>query len=62
MPGLATARNAWAVGYTNNGNTLIVHWNGTAWAQVPSPSPPPGSNLTGVGATSPSNARGRSSG
>jgi hypothetical protein len=37
--------------------TVIVHWDGTSWQQVPSPSP--GSNggtFTGVAATSPSNA------
>ena len=36
--------DAWAVGYTLDrpyGNrirdSLILHWNGTAWSQVPSP-------------------------
>jgi hypothetical protein len=38
-------------------NTLILHWNGTTWAQVPSPSPGDSSNtLWGVAATSASNA------
>jgi hypothetical protein len=28
----ATSRdNVWAVGTTDYGSTLIVHWNGTAW-------------------------------
>jgi hypothetical protein len=51
-----SASNVWAVGYTenrdgSNSRTLIVHWNGTAWTQVPSPSPA-GSQLLGVAFTS----------
>jgi len=38
-----SATDVWAVGnYTNSNNvsqTLIVHWNGSAWKQVPSPNP-----------------------
>lgn len=38
-----SASNAWAVGNTRaagTGNkTLILHWNGTAWTQVPRPAP-----------------------
>ncbi len=37
-----SAGSAWAVGYYFNGTanqTLIVHWNGTRWRQVPSPDP-----------------------
>ena len=32
--------NAWAVGATTGGSqdTLILHWNGEAWQQTPSPS------------------------
>jgi hypothetical protein len=61
-----SATNAWAVGsYDNSANTstqtLIVHWNGTAWQQVPSPSPGgPGaghaSALNGIVATSATDA------
>ena len=47
--------NAWAVGYSG-GQNLILHWNGTAWTQVPSPTPVGGGYLTGVAATSPDNA------
>ena len=50
--------NAWAVGELNTGasdQTLILHWNGTKWARVPSPSPAAGNDLTGVGTTSASN-------
>jgi hypothetical protein len=52
--------NAWAVGrFTNSANvgqTFIVHWNGTAWSQVPSPNPGPnGDQLTSVSAVSPAN-------
>jgi hypothetical protein len=37
-----SSSNAWAVGGyatspTANGHTLVVHWNGTAWQQQPSP-------------------------
>jgi hypothetical protein len=47
--------NAWAVGGASGGNTLIVHWNGKAWKQVPSPAPASGT-LYGVAATSARNA------
>src|SRR5579862_7495566 len=46
-----SARNAWAVGSAGV-KTLIVHWNGTAWKRVPSPSPAAGGGLDGVAATS----------
>jgi alpha-tubulin suppressor-like RCC1 family protein len=58
-----SARNAWAVGcsgdcYSNSARikTLILHWNGTAWKRVPSPSPGPASALDGITATSARNA------
>jgi hypothetical protein len=47
-----SASNAWAVGQANSGKTLILHWNGTAWKSVPSPSPAGGGELNGVAATS----------
>jgi hypothetical protein len=51
-----SATSAWAVGYFSNGTadqTLIAHWNGKAWMQVPSPNPGSSSNrLTGVAAIS----------
>jgi hypothetical protein len=31
-----SARDAWAVGATSSGLTLIEHWNGHAWKQVSS--------------------------
>jgi hypothetical protein len=52
-----SSTDAWAVGSYYNGaayQTLVEHWDGTAWTVVPSPSPG-GSNgtfLTGVAATS----------
>jgi len=49
-----SARNAWAVGFVGGG-TLILHWNGSAWRRVSSPSPA-GSTLRGVAATSARNA------
>jgi hypothetical protein len=60
-----SATDAWAVGLINSspGNaiapgtkTLIEHWNGTAWTQVPSPSPQPVSVLYAVAAVSPTDA------
>ncbi len=53
-----SACNAWAVGTRSDTplatQTLIEHWNGTAWTVVPSPSPSDVSNeLAGVGAISP---------
>jgi hypothetical protein len=53
-----SATNAWAVGSTGSflsPKPLIVHWNGKAWKQTPSPSLPP-SELSAVAATSPKNA------
>jgi hypothetical protein len=49
-----SADSAWAVGSTSRG-TLVVHWNGTAWKQVPSPGAAGGS-LAAVAATSAKNA------
>ena len=43
-----SATNAWAVGSTGTGKTLIVHWNGKTWTRVPSP----GGAFHGVAATS----------
>ena len=51
--------NAWAVGFTGSGTntkTLIMHWNGTAWERVASPSPAGSAALNSVAATSASNA------
>ena len=49
--------DAWAVGTVGTGteyDTLILHWDGTSWTQVPSPSPggASGSYLFGVSAVS----------
>jgi hypothetical protein len=55
-----SATNAWAVGYADSTGptiaTLILHWNGTTWTRVPSPSPAASPELYGVTATSASNA------
>ena len=53
-----SASNAWAVGGSDTppGKTQILHWNGTAWKQVPSPTPKTGGALFGVTATSATNA------
>src|SRR5262249_38400293 len=55
--------DAWAVGEFANANgknqTLILHWNGTAWKRVKSPSPGGGlanHELLGVVDVSPTNA------
>jgi hypothetical protein len=57
-----SASNAWAVGSTTRsdggiGNTLVEHWNGTEWSRIASTNPggADGSELTGMGAGSPSN-------
>ena len=50
--------DAWAVGYSGTNSdsaSLTLHWNGTRWKPVPSPSPP-GAVLRSVAATSLSNA------
>ena len=39
-----------------NRNSLILHWDGTQWAQVASPNPGPDNFLYAVAASSPSNA------
>jgi eukaryotic-like serine/threonine-protein kinase len=49
-----SATNAWAVGGTNSGQSLILHWNGTSWRQVPSPGT--SASLGGVTAISAGNA------
>src|SRR5215472_10459532 len=53
-----SASSAWAVGGSDNppGKTEILHWNGTAWKRVPSPTPKTGGALFGVAATSASSA------
>jgi hypothetical protein len=52
-----SARNAWAVGQaTVSGKTIILHWDGTAWRRVPSPTPKGGGALYAVAATSSRNA------
>jgi hypothetical protein len=58
--------DVWAVGdYISSARphatlTLVEHWNGTTWTQVPSPSPSPGpgrfNDLDGVAANSASDA------
>ena len=53
-----SASNAWAVGGNDSKplKTLIAHWNGKSWQQVPSPTPGAGGALFGVTATSARNA------
>jgi hypothetical protein len=56
--------DAWVVGAVDDGNTngrtVIEHWNGKAWKLMPSPNPETGPSwedtLTGVSATSATNA------
>ena len=52
--------DSWAVGYYLNGTsyqTLIEHWNGSNWTQVPSPNPSSSDNqLNSIAATSATNA------
>jgi len=55
-----SAKDAWAVGFYYNGSfdqSIILHWNGTAWKQQKSPDPgSQGTFLQGVRASSPTNA------
>ena len=52
-----SARNAWAVGATGSGRTLIEHWNGKTWTWLRSPRQASADgNLYGVAATSAGNA------
>jgi hypothetical protein len=59
----SSASDAWAVGWLVNQagrhQTLILHWNGSSWRQVPSPNPTGSTHnnaLLGVDAVSPTNA------
>lgn len=59
----ASAKSAWAVGCTADcfissatPQTVILHWNGSAWKQAASPSGGTTGALTGVAATSAGNA------
>jgi hypothetical protein len=57
----SSSTNAWAVGYYDNPGleTLILHWDGTAWTVQPSPNRGGGgalNQLFGVAATSSTNA------
>lgn len=61
--GATSASDAWAVGYANpkvsgfRPQTLVLHWDGTAWSQVTSPNPGPVTDvLYGVTATSAADA------
>ena len=55
-----SANDAWAVGQYQSASgplrTLIMHWNGTAWRQVPAPDQPGNGIFWGVTATSARNA------
>lgn len=51
-----SAGNAWAVGDTSGGRSLILHWNGTSWKRVPGPSTTGAVYLSSVAATSGRNA------
>jgi len=53
--------NAWVVGYDQSGpggdyESLILHWNGQQWSEVPSPNPTGQSDLWRVAAASPDDA------
>jgi hypothetical protein len=57
---VTSTHNAWAVGCTGcfrtKPETLILHWNGSAWKRVTSPNPAGGGNLSSVAVTSAENA------
>jgi hypothetical protein len=50
-----SAKDAWAVGFSGTwtaSHALVLHWNGTAWRQVPAPDQPGNGIFWGVAATS----------
>jgi hypothetical protein len=52
---IISATDVWATGYYYDGSgypTLTLHWNGSAWSTVSSPSPTNSNTLEGAGATS----------
>jgi hypothetical protein len=49
-----TGSDAWAVGATDDGRTLVEHFDGASWAVVPSPNVGAGDVLTDVAAIAPS--------
>jgi hypothetical protein len=54
-----SATDAWAVGnYRGNpgARTLVEHWNGTEWCQVPSPNPAPADEPDGLSAVAATSA------
>jgi hypothetical protein len=53
-----SASDAWTVGTTSAGKTLIEQWDGTTWTQAASPTPggSGGSELAGVSAVSATDA------
>jgi hypothetical protein len=51
-----SASDAWSVGQTLTGKSIILHWNGASWKQVPSPTPRGGGAFYAVSVTSASNA------
>lgn len=57
---VVSANDAWAVGYysgfSSQESSLILHWNGSEWSQVPSPNPAWRNMLYSVTATSSDNA------
>lgn len=60
-PGDVWAAGSYATATTGNYRTMVLHWNGTTWTHVPSPSPAgPGQNafsdLAGISADSPGDA------
>ena len=48
--------NAWSVGTTGTGETLILHWDGTSWERQPSPTAATTGQLASVTATAIDNA------
>jgi len=52
----ASGRDATGRTASTASHTLVLHWNGTSWKQVASPTPGSGGGLLGVTATSASNA------
>ncbi len=49
---VVSANNVWAVGYKTNNQTLVLHWDGTVWDTVASPTLGTGSTLKSIAVVS----------
>jgi hypothetical protein len=48
---VVSSTSAYAAGETGSGTTLVEHYNGTTWAQVPTPNPSDGGFFASIAAS-----------